>query len=152
MLSVPQGKPTDPTVPRFLSSVRESVYEDKLLDVTFTQVSGPGAGIEEELEKYLKPVTQQNSGSENSEHSQISLDKVYFGKTFQTEPSHPKSNSNSHRSTGSHGGSSGRSSVCGVKSDKSVVSVRSRNRGKGKLVMAGQSGSDGSDYLRRETP
>lgn len=123
--------------------------------MTFSQVSGhaigPGAGVEEELEKYLKPVIQQNSGSERSEHSQKSLDKVYFGKTFETDPSHPKSNSNSHRSTGSHGGSSGRSSVCGVKSDKSVFSVRSSNRGKGKLVMAGQSGSEGSDYLRRET-
>lgn len=95
--------------------------------MTFNQVSGPavepGAGIEEEPEKYSKPVTQQDSGSEHSVHSQISLEKVYFGKTQSFQPSQ-------------------------VKSDKSVGSVRSRNRGKGKLVMAGQSGSD---YPKRET-
>lgn len=48
---------------------------------------------------------------------------------------------------------SSRSSVSDVISDmaESVGSVRSGNRGKGKLVTAVQSGSEGSDYLRRDT-
>lgn len=154
--------------------------EDRLVDMTFTPASGPavdpGVGGDEEPDKYSKPDTHHDSGSEHSFHSQKSIDKIYFGKTFQTQPSHPKSNSNSHRSNGSHGysfnnsyahshtshsnGSLGRlsrrSSISDIISDKaeSVGSVGSRNRGQGRLVTVGQSGSDGSEgkaYLGRET-
>lgn len=151
--------------------------EDRLLDVTFTQASGPavdpGGGGEGEPDRYSKPDTQHDSGSERSFRSQKSFDKVYFGKTFQTQRSHPKSNSNSHRSNGSHGysfnnsyahsrashsngslgGLSGRSSVSDIISDEaeSVGSRGSRNRGQGRLVTVGQSGSEESDYPGRET-
>ncbi|XP_051279161.1 centrosomal protein of 78 kDa [Dicentrarchus labrax] len=173
ILPAAPGRPADTTTSRSPSSVRD----DRPLDVTFDQPSGPagdrGVGGELEPDKYSKPDTQHDSGSEHSFHSQKSFDMVYFGKTFQTQPSHLKSNSNSHRSNGSHGysfnnscahshashsngshgGLSKRSSVSDFISEKaeSVGSVGSRNRGKGRLVTVGQSGSEGSDYLGRET-
>lgn len=144
--------------------------------MTFTQASGPAVdpGVEEP-DRYSKPETQHDSGSEHSFRSQKSFDKVYFDKTFQTQPSHPKSNSNSHRSNGFHGysynsyahshashsngslgGLSGRSSISDIISDKaeSVASVGSSNRGQGRLVTVGQSESEGSEgkaYPGRET-
>ncbi|XP_037633029.1 centrosomal protein of 78 kDa isoform X1 [Sebastes umbrosus] len=156
----------DTTAPRCSSSIREVLREDRLLDVTFHQASGPaahpGVGGEEEPDKYSKPDTQHDSGSEHSFRSQKSLDKLSFGKTFQTQSSQPKSNnsnslrsngshgysyahSHSSHSNGSHGGLSVRSSVSEVISDRadSVESVRSRNRAKGRLVTVGQSGSEG---------
>ncbi|XP_041792936.1 centrosomal protein of 78 kDa isoform X2 [Chelmon rostratus] len=155
VLPAPSGRLADTTTARSLSSVSKSLHEGRLLDVTFSQASGPavdpGAGGEGEPDKYSKPFTQQDSGSEHSFHSQKSSDKVYFGETFQTQPSHPKSNSNSYRSNGSRGGLSGRSSVSEIISGKadSVGSVGSRNRGKGMLA-TGQSESEGSDYPGRE--
>lgn len=151
--------------------------EDRLLDVTFTQASapavGPGIGGEGEPSRFSKPDTQHDSGSERSFRSQKSFDKAYFGKTFETQPSHPNSNSNSNRSNGSHGysfnnsyahsrashsngslgGLSEKSSVSYIISDRaeSVGSVGSSNRGQGRLVTVGQSGSEGSDYPGRET-
>ena len=134
--------------------------------MTFSQAAGPagvpGVGGEEEPDKYSKPETQHDSGSEHSFRSQKSFDRGSFGKTFQTQSSHPKSNSNSHRSNGSHGysfnnsyahsngslgGLSVRSSVSDIISDEaeSVRSVGSRNRAKGRLVTVGQSGSEGSE-------
>ncbi|KAI3372713.1 hypothetical protein L3Q82_023181, partial [Scortum barcoo] len=177
VLPAPPGGPADTTTPRSPLSVRESLHENRQLDVTFTQASGPsvghGAGGEGEPDRYSKPDTQRDSGSERSLRSHKSFDKVYFGQTFQTQPSHPKSNSSSHRSNSSHGysfnnsyahsrashsngslgGLSGRSSVSDIISDKaeSVASVGSRNRGQGRLVTMGQSGSEGSDYPGRET-
>ncbi|XP_035513526.1 centrosomal protein of 78 kDa [Morone saxatilis] len=173
VLPAAPGRPADTTTSRSLSSVRD----DRPLDVTFDQPSGPagdrGAGGELEPDKYSKPDTQHDSGSEHSFRSQKSFDMVYFGKTFQTQPSHLKSNSNSHRSNGSHGysfnnswahsqsshsngshgGLSERSSVSDFIGEKaeSVGSVGSRYRGKGRLVTVGQSGSEGSDYPGRDT-
>lgn len=139
--------------------------------MTFSQAAGsagdPAVGGEEEPDKYSKPDIQHDSGSEHSFRSQKSFDRGSFGKTFQTQSSHPKSNSNSHRSNGSHGysfnnsyahsrashsngshgGLSVRSSVSDIISDEaeSVRSVGSRNGGKGRLVTVGQSGSEGSE-------
>ncbi|XP_070820049.1 centrosomal protein of 78 kDa isoform X2 [Chaetodon trifascialis] len=152
VLSAPPGRRPDISTPRSLSSVSKSLHQGRLLDVTFNQASGLAvdhdAGEERESDRYSKLVTQHDSGSEHSFHSQKSFDKVYFGETFQTQPSHPKSNSNSHRSSGSHGGLSGRSSVNDTLSDKSesVGSEESRNKGKGPRVTVGQSESEGSDY------
>nr|XP_046243802.1 centrosomal protein of 78 kDa [Scatophagus argus] len=145
---VPSSRPTDTTAPRSLSSVRED--EDRLLNVTFSQTSGPavdlGLGREGEPDK-------PDSRSEHRFCSQTPFDEVYFGETLQTQSSHPRSNSNTHRSIESHGGLSGRSSISDLLSDKaeSVGSVGSRNRGKGRLVTVGQSESEGSDYPGRET-
>lgn len=150
---------------------------------TFSKASGPagdpGVGEEVELDRYSKPGSHRDSGSEHSFRSQTSFDKVAFGKTFQTEASKQKNNSNSHRSSshhsnGSHGynksythshasysngsysGLSRRSSLSDIISDKadSIGSVGSRTRGKGRLVTVGQSGSEGSMgkvYPGRET-
>lgn len=98
----------------------------------------------EEADKYSQPFTQQDLGSEHSLHSPKSYDKVYLGKPFQT---HPSSNSNSHRSNGSHSRLSDRPRDRVVVSEKaeSVGSAKSRNREQGKLVSAVQSGSEGSD-------
>ncbi|XP_040897541.1 centrosomal protein of 78 kDa isoform X2 [Toxotes jaculatrix] len=177
------GGPADTTTPRSSSCVREPVHEDRLLDVTFNKASGPavdpGIGGEGEPNRYSKPDAHHGSGSEHSFRSQKSLDKVSFGETFQAQPSKPKSNSNSCQSSshhnngsngynnsyaksysshsnGSHGALSVRSSVSDIASDKaeSVGSVGSRNRGKGRLVTVGQSGSEGSEgkaYPGRET-
>nr|XP_020449404.1 centrosomal protein of 78 kDa isoform X2 [Monopterus albus] len=165
------------TTPRPLSSVKQYLSEDRPLDMTFNQAVGsagdPGVVGEEELDHYSKPDTRHDSGSERTFHSQKSLDNVSFGKTFHTEPrNHNNSNShqsNSHHSKSSHGygfnnshahshasksnGSHGtRSSVSDI-SDKaeSVESVWSRDRGQGRLVTVGQSGSEGKAYPGRET-
>ncbi|XP_059193851.1 centrosomal protein of 78 kDa [Centropristis striata] len=180
VLDASPGKPADTTTPRPPSSVRDFLCEDKRLDVTFNQSSGPagdpGTGEKEEPDKYSQPYSQHDSGSEHSFRSQKSFDKVSFGKTFQTQSSHPKSSSNSHRSNGSHGysfnnsyahshaslsngshgGLSVRSSVSDIISDKaeSVGSAGSRRGGKGRLVTVGQSGSEGSErrgFPGRET-
>ncbi|XP_070690241.1 centrosomal protein of 78 kDa [Pempheris klunzingeri] len=174
VLPAPSRKTSATITPRSPSSQRGSLHEDKVLDATLTQASGPAVnpdlGGEEEPDEYSKswlPDTRHDSGSEHSVRSQKSFDKVYFGKTFQTTPSHPKSNSNSHRSNSSHGyifnnsyshslashsnGSLGemsiRSSISDIISDKavSVRSVGSVNRGQGRLVTVGQSGSEGSE-------
>ncbi|XP_019125293.2 centrosomal protein of 78 kDa isoform X2 [Larimichthys crocea] len=113
VLPAPPGRLANTTTPP--SSVREFLREDRMLDVTFNQDSGPAVapclGGEGEPDKYSMPVTQHDSGSEHSFCSQKSFDKVYFGKTFQTQPSHPNSNSNSHRSNGSYGYSFNNSSA-----------------------------------------
>lgn len=124
--------------------------------MTFSQVSkpavDPGFSIEDQPDEYSTPASQLDSASEHSFHSQKSLDKVYFGKSFQANPSHPRSDSNSYRNNRSHGSLSSRSSMSGVLSDKggSLGSVRSRDRGKGDLGTAGHLGSEGSDYTRRD--
>uniref|UniRef100_A0A671UA24 Centrosomal protein 78 n=1 Tax=Sparus aurata TaxID=8175 RepID=A0A671UA24_SPAAU len=154
VMPAPPGRPADTNTPRSPSSSREPSHEGKLLDVTFTKTSvpaaDPGAGGEREPDRYSRPTTQHDSGSEHSYRSQKSFDKVYFSRTFQSQPSH--TNSNSHRSNGSYGGLSGRSSVSDIISDKaeSVGSVGSRNGGKRRLVTEGRSGSEGSDYPGRE--
>ncbi|XP_073323299.1 centrosomal protein of 78 kDa [Pagrus major] len=154
VLPAPPGRLIDTNTHRSPSSGRESSHDGRLLDVTFTQASvpaaHPGTDGEREPDRYSKPVTQHDSGSEHSYRSQKSFDKVYFSRTFQSQPSH--TNSNSHRSNGSYGGLSGRSSVSDIMSDKaeSVGSVGSRNEGKRRLVTEGQSGSEGSDYPGRE--
>ncbi|TKS78262.1 Centrosomal protein of 78 kDa [Collichthys lucidus] len=105
ILPAPPGRLANTTTPP--SSVREFLREDRMLDVTFNQDPGPAVapclGGDGEPDKYSMPVTQHDSGSEHSFCSQKSFDKVYFGKTFQTQPSHSNSNSNSHRSNGSYG-------------------------------------------------
>ncbi|XP_029296648.1 centrosomal protein of 78 kDa [Cottoperca gobio] len=178
VLPAPPGRLADTTMPRSPSSVREFLREDRLLHLTFNRASGPAGdpgvgGGEEEPHKYSKHGSQHDSGSEHSFSSQKFLDKVSLSKTFQTQSSHPKSNSNSHRSNGSHGysfnnsyahshsshsigshdGLSLRSSVSDIIGDKagSVGSVGSRNSGEGRLVTGGQSGSEGKAYLGRET-
>ncbi|XP_054466755.1 centrosomal protein of 78 kDa [Anoplopoma fimbria] len=178
VLPAPPGRPADTPTPRPSSSVREFLGEDRLLDLTFNLASGPAGypcvGGEGEPDKYSKPVSQQDSGSERSFRSQKYFDQVPFSKTFQTPSSHNKSNnSNSHRSngsngysydnsyahshsshsSGSHGGLSVRSSVSDIMSDKSesVGSVGSRNRGKGRLVTVRQAESEGNTYPGRET-
>ncbi|XP_063345712.1 centrosomal protein of 78 kDa isoform X1 [Pelmatolapia mariae] len=151
------------------SPTRAALHKERSLDVTFTQASAPAASgvvdVEEEANHFSKPDTQHDSGSEHSFYSQKSFDNISFGKTSQTRPSHPTSNSNSHRNNSSHGysfsnsytynrashsnGSRGGSSasVSDILSDKedSVGSVGSRNRGNGRLVTVGQSGSEGSE-------
>lgn len=124
--------------------------------MTFSQASkpavDPGFSIEDQPDEYSTPASQQDSASEHSSHSQKSLDKVYFGKSFQANPSHPRSDSSFHRNNRSHGSLSSRSSINGVISDRgdSLGSVRSRDRGKGELGTVGQLGSEGSDYTRRD--
>ncbi|XP_042276662.1 centrosomal protein of 78 kDa [Thunnus maccoyii] len=179
------GGLADTTTLRSPSSVRESVHEDRLLDVTFNPATGPavdpGVGAEQEPGHFSIPDTERDSGSEHSFRSQKSFDRVSLGKTFQTQPSHLKSNNNSYRSNsrhsngshgysfnnsyahsdashsnGSHGGLSVRSSVSDIISDKaeSVASAGSMNRGLGRLVTVGQSGSEGSQgkaYPGRQT-
>lgn len=150
------------------SPTRAALHKERSLDVTFTQASAPAASgvvdVEEEANHFSKPDTQHDSGSEHSFYSQKSFDNISFGKTSQTRPSHPTSNSKSHRNNSSHGysfsnsytynrashgnGSRGGSSasVSDILSDKeSVGSVGSRNRGNGRLVTVGQSGSEGSE-------
>lgn len=133
----PHVRLPDRTMPRSPPSVREFLREDRLRDVlTSHHASGPAGDPcvrgEEEPDHFSKPDTQQDSGSEHSFRSQKSFDKVSFGKTFQS--GHPKSNSNSPRSSGSHrysyahshslhsngshGGLSVRSSVSDIISDK----------------------------------
>ncbi|XP_041644575.1 centrosomal protein of 78 kDa [Cheilinus undulatus] len=174
------GKSAGTITPRSPSPVRESLPVDRRIDLTFNQAQGsaggPGVGEEKEPEKYSKPGTQHDSGSERSSCSQKSPDKASISKTFQTLTNQPKNNSNSHKSNasngyslhksyanshashsnGPHGGSSGRSSVSDIISDRagSVGSVGSGSRGQGKLTTVSQSGSEGSDgkaYLGRET-
>lgn len=147
VLPTPQSGPTD-IAPRFLSSNRQPVFrDDRLQDLAFKQVSGaagdPGL-CGEEADKYSEPFTQQDLGSEHSLHSPKSFDKVNLGKPFQT---HPSSNSNSHRSIGSHSRLSDRPRDRALVSEKaeSVGSAKSRNREQGKLVSVVQSGSEGSD-------
>uniref|UniRef100_A0A3P8TS93 Centrosomal protein 78 n=1 Tax=Amphiprion percula TaxID=161767 RepID=A0A3P8TS93_AMPPE len=166
VLPAPLSGPVVTTTARSALSVRAPLHKGRLLDVTFTQASGgaadPGVGREEEPDQYSRPVTQHDSGSERSFLSQKSFDNNSFGKTFQAQTSHHKSNSNSHRSNsphgysfnnscaysrashsnGSHGGSS--VSLSDIISDKaeSVESVGSRNRGKGRSATVSQSGSE----------
>ncbi|XP_047447368.1 centrosomal protein of 78 kDa [Mugil cephalus] len=145
---------SDPTPPRSPSSVRTALNKYRLLDVTFSQASGhaadPCVGEGQEPDQYSKPDTQPDSGSEHSFRRQKSFDEISFGKTFQAQPSRPKSSSSSHRSKSSHGysfnngyvhshashsnGSHGGSSVSvsDIMSDKaeSVRSLGSRDRGK----------------------
>ncbi|KAM3610577.1 uncharacterized protein V6R79_005997 [Siganus canaliculatus] len=153
--STPSGKPADVTTPK--SSARASLHEGSLLEGNFRQVSGPAVAPdvvgEGEPYQYSRPVTQHDSDSEHSFHSQRSFNKIYFGKTFQMQPDRPKSNSNSHRSYSSHGGLSGRSSISDATSEKaeSVGSVGSRIRAKGRLVALGQSGSEESVCPGKET-
>lgn len=124
--------------------------------MTFSQASkpavDPGFSVEDQPDEYSTPASQQDSGSEHSFHSKKSLDKVYFGKSFQANPSPPRSDSNSHRNSRSHGSLSNRSSISGVISDRgdSLSSVGSRDRGRGELGTAGQFGSEGSDYTRKD--
>ncbi|XP_062237676.1 centrosomal protein of 78 kDa [Platichthys flesus] len=160
----------DTTTPRSSSSVRGSLRNDRLLDVTFRKPAvEPCVGGEEEPDQYARPDTQHDSGSEHSFGSQRS-----FRETFQTKHSNGNSNSSSHRSSsrhgndshgdshaqshsshsnGSRGGISVRSSVSDTFSDKeeSVGSAASRISGKGRLVTTGQSGSEENNYLGRES-
>ncbi|XP_068995186.1 centrosomal protein of 78 kDa [Embiotoca jacksoni] len=163
--SVPPAGAADTTTPRPPSSVWASLHKDGLLDVTFIQASGatdgPVAGGEEEPDQYSKPDVQHDSGSEHSFRQQKSVDNISFGKTFETQPSQSKSNSNSHRSNSYRGysfnssysysrvshsnGSHGELSASDIISDEaeSVGSVRSRTRGR---LMAGcPSGSEESE-------
>ncbi|KAM8761318.1 centrosomal protein of 78 kDa [Acanthopagrus schlegelii] len=154
IVPAPPGRLADTNTPRSPPSSRAPSQEGKLLDVTFTKSSAPaadpGAGGEREPDRYSRPTTQHDSGSEHSYRSQKSFDKVYFSRTFQSQPSH--TNSNSHRSNGAYGGLSGRSSDSDIISDKaeSVGSAGSKNGGKRRLVTEGRSGSEGSDYPGRE--
>lgn len=161
------------------------MHEDRLLDPIFHPAAVPAVeptvGEEKEPDHFSVPDAERDSGSERSFRSQKSIDRVSLGKTFQTHPSHLKSNSNSHcsnshHSNGSHGytfnnsyvhsnGSHGdgsqrrlsvRSSVSDIISDKaeSVASAGSRNRGLGRFVTVGHSGSEesrGETYLGRDT-
>ncbi|XP_034728697.1 centrosomal protein of 78 kDa isoform X2 [Etheostoma cragini] len=168
VLPAPSGGPTDTTTPRFPSSVREFLREDRPLDVAI-QASGPAGdpGVGGEPDTHSKPDTQHVSGSEHSLRNQKPFDRVSLSQTFQTQPRHPKSNSNSHQSNSSHGysfnnsyshshsshsnrsngGLSSRSSGSDIISDsaESVGSVRSGNRRMRRLVTVGRSGSEGSE-------
>lgn len=159
----------DITTPKYSSSVRESMHKDRPSDVTFDQAAGPVVeslvGGEQEPDQFLKLDTQRDSGSERSFCSHKSFEKVSLSKTFQTQPGDLKSyshssRSNSHHSNGSLGnslnysyahsdafhsnGSAGGLSARSSLSDK-AESVGSRNRGLGRLVTVGQSGSEGSE-------
>ncbi|XP_030000435.1 centrosomal protein of 78 kDa [Sphaeramia orbicularis] len=161
--------------PTSLPAIREPLHRPSKLDVTFTQVAGsavvPGVHGEGDPDQYSKPVTHE-SGSERSFGGQKSFEGLPFGKTFETQPRHTKSNSNSQRSNslqsngshrysfnnsytnsdasnskGSHGGLSVRSSVSEVLSDKaeSLRSTGSKRREGGRLMTEGRSGSEGSE-------
>ncbi|XP_032371518.1 centrosomal protein of 78 kDa isoform X2 [Etheostoma spectabile] len=168
VLPASSGRPTDTTTPRSPSSVREFLREDRPLDVTIQSSGSAGdPGVGGEPDTHSKPDTQHDSGSEHSLRNQKPFDKVSLSQTFQTQPRHPKSNSNSHRSNSSHGysfnnsyahshsshsnrssgGLSVRSSVRDIISDsaESVGSVGSGNRRMRRLVTVGRSGSEGSE-------
>lgn len=154
-------------MPKPSSPLRAAFHEERPLDETFSRASGPAASpvLEEDPNKFSKPDTHHYSGSEYSFRSQRSYDNISLGKTFQTQPDHPTSNSSSHRNNSSHGYSfnnsyaynrashSNRSrggssvSLSDIMSDKegSVGSVGSRNKGSGRLATIGQSGSEGSE-------
>ncbi|XP_028271148.1 centrosomal protein of 78 kDa isoform X2 [Parambassis ranga] len=154
VLPDPSTKPTDVVTPRPPSAIRVAFHEGRPVDVTSGSVADPVVGGEEDPERSSKPNTQHASGSEHSFHSHKSFDDFSYGKSL------PKSNSNSHRSNSSHGysfnnsyayshashsnGSHSVSSASDIISDKaeSVGSVASSNRGKGRLVTVGQSGSE----------
>ncbi|KAM9857902.1 centrosomal protein of 78 kDa [Aulostomus maculatus] len=162
---------TPPIPPFSVGETTES--KDRLKDVTFDQATGgSGVGGDQELDQFSKPDIQRDSGSERSFCSQKSFEKVFFSQTVQNQPSHRQSHSSSLRSHSHHsnyssansfkysyshsdapqsnrsrGGSSVRSSVSDILSDKaeSVGSVESRSRGSARLATVGQSGSDGSE-------
>lgn len=129
--------------PKSLSSVRES----KLLSLS--QNLGPTVDKQtsqtegQEPITSSRPVTPLGSCSEHSSYCQKSLNKHYFAKKTQPNPS--KSTGSSKRSKGSDGGLSSRSSISEMFSDKaeSAGSYRSGKSGKGVLRELGQSQKEG---------
>lgn len=130
------------------------MHQDRPVDVTSGLVADPVVSGEEDPDRYSKPNTQSESGSEHSFYSHKSFNDFSYGKSL------PKSNSNSYRSNSSHGysfnnsyaysrasysnGSHGGSSASDIISDKaeSVGSVASNDRRNGRLVTVGLSGSE----------
>ncbi|XP_017267634.1 centrosomal protein of 78 kDa [Kryptolebias marmoratus] len=162
--NLPGGAVNAPTH-RSPPPLRDPLHQDRLLDVTFSRAGGdrrdPVVDEEGEPHQYLRPDIQPDSGSERSFRSNKSFDNISLGKTFQTQPSSRRGEASSYRSNssrengfnnshvtqsnGSHGGSS--DSLSEIISDRaeSVGSVRSRNRGMGRLVTVSQSGSERSE-------
>lgn len=150
---------------RFPPPVREPLHKGRLLDTTFSHAGGdrrdPVVDEEEEPHQYLRPDIQQDSGSEHSFRSNVFLDNISLGKTFQIQPTSRRGETSSHRSNSSHGNGFNNShvsrsvrshgsspdSLSEIVSDRaeSVGSAGSRNHGMGRLVTVSQSGSEGSE-------
>lgn len=107
----------------------------------------------EAVDRYSEPLSQRDSGSECRSRSPKSFDRGSNPcQQLQSRPSHTTHssarNSSSHTSSGSHGKLSDRSRVSVVMSEKaeSASAAKSRpDREKGKMVIAVESGSEGSD-------
>ncbi|XP_019954552.2 centrosomal protein of 78 kDa [Paralichthys olivaceus] len=74
----PPGAAADTTTPRSSSSVRGSLYDNRLLDVTFNKASvEPRVGGEEKPDQYSRPDTEYDSGSEHSSRNQKSFGDIF---------------------------------------------------------------------------
>uniref|UniRef100_A0A1A7WK04 Centrosomal protein 78 n=3 Tax=Iconisemion striatum TaxID=60296 RepID=A0A1A7WK04_9TELE len=165
--NLPGGAVNTPPSRRSPPPLRASLHNDRLLDVTFSHAGVDTrdliVGGEKEPHQYIRPDIQRDSESEQSFHSNKSYDNISFGKTFQTQPTSQRGETGSNRSNsyhgyslnhtysrgsqnnGSHGGSS--ESLSEIISDRaeSVESAGSRSSGVRRLVMVGQSRSEGSE-------
>ncbi|XP_041856380.1 centrosomal protein of 78 kDa isoform X2 [Melanotaenia boesemani] len=165
------GGAADTFTHRFPTPLSATLNRDKHADITFRasgHIANPVGSGEQEPLQYLKPDSQLDSGSEHSFSCQKSFSNVSLDKTLKTQSNHRRGDTSSQRSNDSHGYSfnsfvysqtshSNRSHdglseiVSEILSDKaeSVGSVKSRNSGKGKLVIVGQSGSEREICPRR---
>uniref|UniRef100_A0A1A8NNY5 Centrosomal protein 78 n=1 Tax=Nothobranchius rachovii TaxID=451742 RepID=A0A1A8NNY5_9TELE len=170
--NLPGGAANTPPSCKSPPPLRASLQNNRLLDVTFSHAGVDTrdliVGGDKEPHQYIRPDIQRDSESEQSFHSNKSCDNISFGKTFQTQPTSQREETGSHRSNsyhgyslshtysggyqnnGSHDGSS--ESLSEIISDKaeSVESAGSRSSGVRRLVMVGQSRSEGSE--RRVCP
>ncbi|XP_076005467.1 centrosomal protein of 78 kDa [Genypterus blacodes] len=160
------------------TSGKESLHEDKLLDVTLNHAAGHALDRndgEEKPDQHFKPDSLPDLGSEHYFHSQNSFRQGDLSKASDKYVTH-HSDDHSHQRDGSHGYSfrfssrdrsgpscssgsrsdaSIRSSICELLSDKaeSVGSSGSKHRVRGLHVVVGHSGSEGSggkSYSRQE--
>ncbi|XP_075875633.1 centrosomal protein of 78 kDa isoform X2 [Nelusetta ayraudi] len=131
-------------------------HEDRLQDAAFHNVPGAAGDTglyAEAVDRYSEPLSQRDSGSECRSRSPKSFDRGSNPcQQLQSRPSHTTHssarNSSSHTSSGSHSKLSDRSRVSVVMSEKaeSASAAKSRpDREKGKMVIAVESGSEGSD-------
>ncbi|XP_054629350.1 centrosomal protein of 78 kDa [Dunckerocampus dactyliophorus] len=125
----------DITTPKSASSVRESVHRDGPLDVPFQRTAGAQVQFtavgEQEPDRFTKPETSLDSGSERSFASQKTP-----GSRLNS------SHSGSHRSNASHSSAShGRWSAGDIMRD--IVSNKAQSAGSRRMVVIPRSESEG---------